>query len=375
MNHRLFFVVNQDPWDGSAHGLYCLRHLRSLAEAAPKSWSVILVCPARTWPDDSGLSEKIELVGLTSLRRGANPFGLHVNAVFHWASWSFLRQNCRPGDVVATASFPRLFSFLASRLLKRNARPKLVYEVHQLECLSRPPGHQKCRMESDALSLADQLLATTGPLEAILQKQFPTKPVTRTGLASEYSPVALRQRRDADPFRVGYFGSVSPEQGIPWLVDAWPLLRKDFPTLELHVFGRARRGEVSPASDPINGIFVLLPVPSQDVPFRCCELDALIIPALDQGHRSAIAFTKAYDYAGLALPIVACDLPTIREVLRPDREALLFGPGSIPELKKCLHRLISDNLLRHRLHDACIERAGEFSWSKRAAHWWKAVTP
>jgi glycosyltransferase involved in cell wall biosynthesis len=373
MKRRLFFVVNQDPWDGSAHGLYCMRHLRALAESAPDGWSIVFVCPSRV-PEDFVLPPNIEVVGLPSLRRGSNILGLHMNAVFHWAAWDFLKKNARHGDIVATASFPRLFAFLASRFRKQAARPKLVYEIHQLECLSLPPEHEKCRLEFDALALADRLLTTTGPLEAILRQQFPNKPCKRTGLACGYAPVEIKPHLPGQPFRVGYFGSVSPEQGIPWLVESWPVIRQNNPNLELQIFGRTRRGEIAPETDSDQGIFVFSPVPPDELPTRCLDLDALIIPALDRGHRSSIAFTKAYDYVGLALPIVACDLPTIREVLRPEIEALLFPPGDIRALQDSLRRLIDDVSLRQHLHTACVVRASELSWTSRAGQWWSAIT-
>ena len=40
-----------------------------------------------------------------------------------------------------------------------------------------------------------------------------------------------------------------------------------------------------------------------------------------------VAITKAYDYLAMGRPIIAANLPSIRDVLRHGREALLFAPG------------------------------------------------
>jgi len=377
---HLFFVMNQDPMDGSAHALYCMRHLRSLARAAPDGFSVTLVCPSRSGVGEIlghhhlGSLANFRIRRLPSLRRGGDGVGLHVNAVFHWAAWLFLRANARSGDIVATASFPRLLDFLGRRWRGKKDRPQLVYEVHQLECLSRPADHPKCRREFAALAFADRLLTTTIPLETILRKLSPHVPLVRIGLATGYAPVDRRVRAAGEAFRVGYFGSVSPEQGVPWLAAHWPGRTQGGVPLELHIFGRARRGEPLPESAPARGIFVHTPVVSDDVPSRCLTLDALIIPALDQGHRAAIAFTKAYDYLGLALPVLSSDLGTIREVVRPEREGLFFSPGDAASLHAQISRLAEDTGLQSRLCEACRVRAPDFSWADRAGRWWDAMT-
>ena len=378
MKRTLFFAINQDPMDESAHSLYVTRHLASLGRTCPPGYGVTLVCPSESRGDEIASRyqlDNVTVVTLPSLRRRHGGFGLHINAIFHHAAWRFLRTHAGSQDVVATASFPALFEFLGSRFRKRPARPRLVFEIHQLERLSRPTDHPKCRSELAALTCADGLLATTMPLEEIVRGLFPATPIARTGLAASYPAVRPRTRSDDAAFRVGYFGSISPEQGVPWLVSNWPRMRGVRKNLELHVYGRARRGETLPPASLKEGLFVHSAVPSDEVPQRCAELDALVIPALDQGHRSAIAFTKVYDDVGLALPLIASDLPTIREVVRQDVEALLFPPGDVAGFSEQLDRLIADPRLANNLHAACVERAANLTWDARAARWWEAVMP
>lgn len=378
MKRTLFFVINQDPMDESAHSLYVTRHLASLGEVCRPGHAVTLVCPSDSRPED--ISRRYHLGHVTvetlpSLRRRHGGFGLHINAVFHHAAWRFLRQHASAQDVVATASFPALFDFLGTRFRRQPQRPQLVYEIHQLERLSRPPEHPKCQSELTALAHADHLLTTTIPLEKIARSFFPKTPISRTGLAASYAAVTPRVRGENQSFRIGYFGSISPEQGVPWLVANWPRVRDKFENVELHIYGRARRGEALPSALPSGGLFVHSSVPSDEVALRCEELDALVIPALDQGHRSAIAFTKAYDNVGLALPLIASDLPTIREVVSHNVEALLFSPGDLDGFLEQLRRLIADPQLGKNLRAACVERAKSLTWDARAARWWEAVMP
>ena len=377
MSHRVFFLLNQDPLDESAHALYCVRNVISLARNAPKDWSVVLVHASFSKErdilrmHDCDDVPNLKFQGLPSLRRVSGGCPLHLNAVFHWATLAYLRATTRAGDIVSTASFPEMFRFLAPHLLSARNRPHLVYEVHQLEMLTRDRRHRKCRREFEALGFADHLMTTCLPLEKILAENFPSIPCINIGLAATYPSVSSTPVQ-SEALRIGYFGSISEEQGIPWIIENWNSIRAlSHQKHELHIYGRMRRGEVMPSGAGEHGIHIHEPVPSNEVPLACQKLDALVIPPLDMAHRAHIAFTKAYDYAGLALPILASDLPTIREVLEPETHALYFAPGSSEGLAEAIQRLSANPELRRMLTANLKDRAAFFSWDNRAQRWWE----
>jgi glycosyltransferase involved in cell wall biosynthesis len=378
LKRRVFYLLNQNPLDGDVHSLYCARHVLSLAQAAPPGWEVALL--HASFAPASGIlrlhsskpSPALRMVGLPSIKK-AGLCPIQYNAVFHHSALLYLKANARPGDIASAASFPELFLFLARRLGK--SRPRLVYEVHQLEELTLPADHPKCLRESEALEHADALLTTCAPLEAILRRRFPQKPISNLGLASTY-PAAARRPFGGGALRFGYFGSVSKEQGVPWIVKNWGRVRQlAGAPHELHIHGLARRGLAPPPSDHAAGVFVHAPVPSNAVPQACSGLDALAIPPLDLAHRASIAFTKAYDFAGLGLPIVCSDLPTIREVLEPGEHALFFEPGSVDGLAAAIKKLAMEPGLAGRLSANLFLRARFFSWQRRAERWWAAFAP
>lgn len=379
MKHRVFFLLNQDPLDESAHALYCVRHAISLARNAPEGWSVVLVHASLSREREilnlHGCESvpNLEFRGLPSLRRVAGRCPLHLNVIFHWATLAYLRATTRDGDVVSTASFPEMFRFLAPHLLSARSRPRLVYEVHQLEMLTRDRKHRKCRREFEALAFADHLMTTCLPLEKILAENFPSLPCDNIGLAATYASVSSMPLQ-SEVLRIGYFGSISEEQGIPWLIKNWnAICGLSHRNHELHIYGRLRRGESAPIGAREDGIYIHEPVPSHEVPLACQNLDALVIPSLHMAHRAHIAFTKAYDYAGLALPIFASDLPTIREVLEPEKHALYFAPGSSEGLAGAIQRLSANPELRRILSTNLKDRASFFSWDNRARRWWEIL--
>ncbi len=391
----LFFVVNQDPFDGSAHGLYCLRNCRALAEAAPEN-TVRLVYPGallgaslRTSRRNQTVSDDLNRMGLSSppnlrlhplpaLRRSRGHRGVTVNAVYYWTSYLFLRRRMRPGDTLASASFAGLTRFLYRRTgLERNVRR--VYEVHQLADMERDPESKATRVEQDVFVRADVLLTTTEVLRDQLQKLAPGKPVFNLGLACGFDlHHASPPEPDAShPFTLAYIGSLYPEQGVQWLIGAWSeIMERVHAPLRLKIAGgsprevEALRGQTAGREETIQ---VHGPVAPGELPRFLRDVDALIIPALNRGRMPYVAITKAYDYLGLNRPILAANLPSISEVLRPEREALLFVPEDANGVADALARIMRDADLVRALTAHCRARRGEFTWENRSSAWWRAV--
>lgn len=376
MARTVFFLANLDPLDGSAHALYCVRNVISLSKNAPPGWRVKLLHASKVNQDQilalhhATDSASIKFKGLPYIRRGKGcPF--HFNAVFHLSALRYICKHSRPDDIVSTASFPEMFRFLASKL--GSSRLQLVYEIHQLELQSRNEDHPKCIREFEALALAHRFITTCHPLVGILQSKYPKTPCHNLGLATSYSPPLRRPAREL-PLRIGYFGSLSQEQGVPWLAGEWKSIREQCGLdLELHIYGRRRKNDPPLHGDSPTGLFIHEPVPSNAVPPASASLNALVIPALDQAHRASIAFTKAYDYAGLGLPVIASDLPTIREVLEPEIHALYFPPGDARGLAACISRLAMKPSLADAIGNNLRQRASDLSWDSRARRWWRAV--
>jgi glycosyltransferase involved in cell wall biosynthesis len=375
---KVFFVLNQDLSDGSAHALYLRRHLESLAEGAPEGWSVEALVPVLPQlPEVRGLSWR----RLPSIRRrisaGGKRRGWQINAVFHFFARRAIRKLTTSVDWVGSASFPRLFGDLTARQRYEKTPPRFFYEIHQLEELSRPAADSKCQQERRALAGADLIYVTAEPLARWARGQFPQKPVISLGLASSYSRRPKPESEPGAPLKLGYFGSISSEQGIPWLYENWPVWRAALslqaPLPELHLYGRARAGETLPVSKPAEGIYCFQPEPPSRLREIAAGLHGLIIPALDQAHRASIAFTKAYDFIGLGLPLIAADLPTIREVLPLDSQAWFFAPGDVPGLHRCLLEWSNQPASRAEKARLAFARSLELTWPKRAEIWWKSL--
>jgi glycosyltransferase involved in cell wall biosynthesis len=75
---------------------------------------------------------------------------------------------------------------------------------------------------------------------------------------------------------------------------------------------------------------------------------------------------KLFEYMAAGRPIVASDLPSLREVLADGESALLVTPGDSAAMARAVERLAADRGLSERLAKAAHERAREFTWARRA---------
>lgn len=174
---------------------------------------------------------------------------------------------------------------------------------------------------------------------------------------------------------VGRFHTLGGEKGIPELVQAMAALPaqggKD--PLLLCVGGPmeavagycalARRQGVAQER-----LLFVDRVPNRQAPLwiRACDLVTIPWPWTE----FSAYFTsplKLFEYMAAATPIVATDLPSLREVLRHGENAWLVKPGSAHALAAGLQHLLEDNGLRARLASRARQDVRSYSWSYRAA--------
>jgi glycosyltransferase involved in cell wall biosynthesis len=65
-------------------------------------------------------------------------------------------------------------------------------------------------------------------------------------------------------------------------------------------------------------------------------------------------------------PIVASDLPSIREILHHGIDALLVAPGNASALAAAIQQVLADPALAIRLAGSAAIAAQQYSWDRRA---------
>ncbi len=87
-------------------------------------------------------------------------------------------------------------------------------------------------------------------------------------------------------------------------------------------------------------------------------------PAISAKYTSPL---KVFESMAAGLPLVASDLPSLREVLRADEDALFVTPEDPRALAAALERMLADSSLRARFAANLRARAPQHTWDARAA--------
>jgi glycosyltransferase involved in cell wall biosynthesis len=177
------------------------------------------------------------------------------------------------------------------------------------------------------------------------------------------------------PLKVGYTGSLFAGRGIELLVD----IAARSPWLTLHLVGGPEAAVQDWATqlaerEGITNVVLHGLVSPADARLLQQDFDVLVAPFArrvdtDSGVDTSrwMSPMKVFEYMASGRPIVISDLPVLREVLRPDVDALMVEPEDPDALIAALERLRDDPELGARLAASALERVrSEFTWELRA---------
>ncbi|MCC6173799.1 MAG: glycosyltransferase family 4 protein [Chloroflexi bacterium] len=392
---RLFYVGGFDFPTFQARGIQTLQTAHALARAG---WGVRLLVqrPAGpTRPVESALAEyglprhpRLRIVPLPVARVDRLSL-LEIHKRLAITNWSYalacladlLRIRPRP-DAILTRD-PRL-AWVFNRAWRLHQRP-VVYEVHEVFS-TRPRDNavldpdklwgvadRTRALEAAVFAESDVLLPLTHACADVLHHEFGVPRGKMTVVPDGTSaPDGPLPPRDPSSRTVVYAGQLFPWKGVDVLLDALARTSEE----RLIIFGgrgaddpdlvalRARVSDLGIVGRVEFGGFV----PHAQVRARIAGAGVAVVPLPD--NLMARYFTsplKVFDYMAAGVPIVASDLPSLREVLVDGDTALLVPPGDPGALAAAIRRLMVSPGLADRLRRTAFEQVRDYSWDARAA--------
>ncbi len=277
---------------------------------------------------------------------------------------------------------------VASAILQLPAtlRAPVVYESHGyapdvaaalpdlVATATRPSARKLNRLaerEARVWQRADGYVTITAALRAELEGRFGTRPliaVVPDGVRPGPRPVEPTPREH--PGIVAYAGHLYAWKGVDVLLEA---LARIPAARGLIVGGHPQEPDLARTKSVADrlGIAGRVTFTGLVEPGRVAELltqaSVLVLPntasAISTRYTSPL---KLFEYMAAGRPIVSSDLPSIREVLRDDVNALLVPPGDASALAGAIERLLNDPALALRLARAALEEVPKYSWQRRA---------
>ena len=289
----------------------------------------------------------------------------------------------RRGAVVFTRDLQ-----LADALVRLRPRGgRLVYEAHAVEALmyrERGPLYGRAAevSESKARRLAGRerrvwtkasaFVTTTRGIRETFEQTHGPRPHTRVVPNGCDVPAerAFPGLPSATPPRVLYAGQLYPWKGVDVLVEAMTRVPEGRLVILGGLEGEADWTRIQALVDA-RGLRDRTEMPGTVPQVRVADelrrATVVAVPflqsAMTERHTSPI---KAFEAMAAGRAIVATDLPSTREFLRHEENALLVPPGDADALAAALRRLLVDAALAARLAGAAYSEAPRYSWDARA---------
>jgi len=333
---------------------------------------------------DESLPEQETYAGATILRV---PPGQDLNFLKRALAFGeYVLKHISQAEPYHIAHFRSIWSGLPLAQAREYFGYKLLYEVNGLPSIEMK-YHYPALRNTPTLKKIDQQETTTLTLaDAII---CPSQ-VTRTYLSSRDIPAdkitVIPNGVDIDRFQSNtnaleasesqkvllYIGTLADWQGLDTLLEAMPLVLARQPTACLRIIGRGRKRQRKTLAKRIRKLNLEQQVTVEDsIPHA--EMPALIAQAgvgvaplgcNDRNVTQGCCPLKILEYMAAGRPIVASNLPVVRELVRPDREALLFTPNDPEDLAHQILTILDDPTLAATLTTNATTRARQqFTWA------------
>lgn len=167
-----------------------------------------------------------------------------------------------------------------------------------------------------------------------------------------------------------YIGTLADWQGLDLLLEAMPAILANQPA-RLRIVGRGRGRQRKALLKRVRklglaeAVSVEPAVPHHEVPALIAQAALCLAPLgyNDRNVTQGCCPIKVLEYMAGSRPLVAANLPVVRELAREDVDALLFTPDDPADLARCVSALLADPALAQRLADSAARRARDrFSW-------------
>ncbi len=147
---------------------------------------------------------------------------------------------------------------------------------------------------------------------------------------------------------IGYAGSFSPIEGVPYLLRAFKALLARHGNLRLVILG----GRNVPDADDVGGLVehlglrekvIIVPQqPYELMPRYLSCFDIACAPKTDCRENRAANPIKVYEYMAMALPVVLSWVGEVASIIQNNVDGLLFEPDSESDLTLVLERVIEN---------------------------------
>ncbi|MBW4641903.1 MAG: glycosyltransferase family 4 protein [Goleter apudmare HA4340-LM2] len=170
-----------------------------------------------------------------------------------------------------------------------------------------------------------------------------------------------------------YFGTLSPWQGVNLAVEALALVNRDLPA-NLTVIGQAKEYQIKALKhlakklEVADKLIILEPMPQTQLVQHIHNSNVILAPltANDRNLVQGCCPLKVLEGMATGIPVIASDLPVVRELGEDGIHFLLVKPGSAKAIKDAVLQLQNDRELAKQLANNARQRIEKYYTWQRA---------
>lgn len=247
----------------------------------------------------------------------------------------------------------------------------VIYEAHQMPRSFLEKWAVKSLLERRRLAA---LVVISNGLKADFIRNFPKLKQSKIIVAPDGADILVKNPAThelagrADALKVGYTGSLHEGKGMEIIA----LLAKGAKDFDFHVVGGSTQQVEIWRKDAPSNLFTYGHVPHGELGAYLAAFDILIAPyrartTIKTGVDISkwISPMKIFEYMAANKPIMASDLPVVREILTDGENALLLSPSEPKAWIAALERLKDENLRNSLAARAHKDLQEKYTWSRR----------
>ncbi len=252
----------------------------------------------------------------------------------------------------------------------RNNNTPIIYESHAL-----PPSNMHKSLEREIFQSASfrKLVVITEKLKAKYLEIFDFLSSDDVTVAHDAANIpAYTQTPNYEQkasLRVGYVGTLSTGKGAEIVYQ----LAKSNPQHEFHLVGRLTPNCKQMLESATSNVYLYGHLPHKELDHLYQTFDVALLPnqaSMPVGNRDIGAWNspmKLFEYMAYGLPIIASDLPNLREIIIDQKNGLLARHNSVSEWSQRLQEIANNADLRARLGAQAYKTVKKYhTWTSRA---------
>jgi len=148
-------------------------------------------------------------------------------------------------------------------------------------------------------------------------------------------------------FRMIYVGSLIPGKSVETMLSAHRKLETlGYPVASAIVGPGPMKARLKSIvkEQLINNVFIVDGQEPSLIPAWMSKAHVLVLPSLSEGQPTVVMEAMA-----LGLPVIATDIPGMRELVHTGKTGFLFPPRDVERLTECVENVIKDDLLRQQM--------------------------